>query len=122
MDALALLSEAEDAGLAVEAQGDKLLVQGPKSAEQIVRKLAEHKPTILKALQPDWPADARRVIATLPDPTLRSDLTDHFEETAATLEYDQGQPRQTAEMLAFGELLTEILRRGINVRTAIRAE
>ena len=70
----------------------------------------------------DWAADARKVIAALTDPTLRSDLTDHFEETAAALEYDQARPRQTAEMLAFGELLTEILRRGIDVRTATRAE
>ena len=33
MDALILLREAEDAGLSVEVQGDKLIVQGPRAAE-----------------------------------------------------------------------------------------
>ena len=73
-------------------------------------------------LKPDWPADARKVIATLPDSPLRSELTDHYEGIAAMLEYEQGNSRQTAEMLAFGELLAEILRRGIDVRTVTRQE
>ena len=51
MDALTLLRQAEDAGLTVEAQGDNMIVRGPKSAEPIVRRLAEHKPAILKALR-----------------------------------------------------------------------
>ena len=55
-------------------------------------------------------------LATCPDANLRSDLLDHFEETASTLEHDQGNPRQVAEMLAFGDLLVEILRRGIDAR------
>lgn len=122
MDALTLLREAENAGLVVEAQGDKLLVQGPKSAELIVRKLAEHKPTILKALQPDWAADARKVIAQFTDTDLRSDLTDHYEETAATVEHEASLSRHEAQMQAFGQLLYEILRRGIDVRTATKAE
>ncbi len=73
-------------------------------------------------VKPDWPADARKVINQFADPDLRSYLTDHYEETAATLEHEQGNAHQTAEMLAFGELLAEILRRGIDVRTAKKAE
>ena len=51
MEALTLIRQAQVAGLAVEAQGDKMIVRGPKSAELIVRRLAEHKPAILKALR-----------------------------------------------------------------------
>ncbi len=64
----------------------------------------------------NWADDARKLLATCPDANLRSDLLDHFEETASTLEHDQGNPRQVAEMLAFGDLLVEILRRGIDAR------
>ena len=72
-------------------------------------------------VEPDWASDARKVIAQFAAPALRSDLTDQYEETAATLEHEQGNAHQTAEMLAFGELLAEILRRGIDVRTAKNA-
>ena len=71
-------------------------------------------------VEPDWVGDARKVIAQFTDPTLRSDFTDHYAKTAAALEYEQDHPRQTAEMLAFGELLAEILRRGIDVKAATR--
>ena len=55
MEALTLIRQAQDAGLTVEAQGDKLLVQGPQSAELIVRRLVQHKPAILKALRQRTP-------------------------------------------------------------------
>jgi hypothetical protein len=50
MDALALLQRAKEAGLCVEAAGDKLKVRGPKQAEQVVKLLAEHKLEVLAAL------------------------------------------------------------------------
>jgi hypothetical protein len=50
MDGLILLRRARDAGLRVEAAGDKLLIRGPKRAEQVVKLLAEHKPEVLAAL------------------------------------------------------------------------
>ncbi len=85
-------------------------------------RVPSESPEEKSEVEPDWTADARKVIAQFTDPGLRSDLTDHYEETAAALEYDQARPRQTAEMLAFGELLAEILRRGIDVRTAENAD
>ena len=45
-------------------------------------------------------------------------MLSHYEETAAQLEYGQGNGREKAEMLAFGELLAEILRRGIDAKAA----
>jgi hypothetical protein len=52
MDGLNLLARARDAGLRVQADGDKLLIRGPKRAEPVVRLLAEHKPEVLAALAP----------------------------------------------------------------------
>lgn len=50
MEALALLRRAREAGLRVEPAGDKLIVRGPKSAEPVVKLLAEKKAEILAAL------------------------------------------------------------------------
>src|SRR5438309_8754926 len=50
MDGLTLLRSARDAGLRVEAAGDKLLIRGPKHAEPGVKLLAEHKAVVLAAL------------------------------------------------------------------------
>jgi hypothetical protein len=52
MDGLSLLHRARDAGLQVEAAGDKLLIRGPKRAEPVVKLLAEHKLEVLAALTP----------------------------------------------------------------------
>jgi hypothetical protein len=50
MDGLTLLRRARDAGLKLEAAGDKLLIRGPKCAEPVVKLLAEHKTEVLAAL------------------------------------------------------------------------
>jgi hypothetical protein len=52
MDGLTLLRRARDAGLAVAAEGDKLVIRGPKRAEPVARLLIEHKPEVLFALSP----------------------------------------------------------------------
>ena len=50
MDVLKLLTEARSAGLTVEAQGDRLIVKGPKQATVIVKELGEHKAEVMAAL------------------------------------------------------------------------
>lgn len=50
MDGLTLLRRAHDAGLRVEAAGDKLLIRGPKHAEPVVKLIAEHKADVLAVL------------------------------------------------------------------------
>jgi hypothetical protein len=50
MDGLTLIRRARDAGLRVEAAGDKLLIRGPKHAEPVVKLLAEHKAEVLASL------------------------------------------------------------------------
>ena len=52
MDALIVLRRARDAGLKVEAVGDKLMVRGPKRAEAVVKLLAQHKAEVLAVLSP----------------------------------------------------------------------
>lgn len=50
MDALTLLAEARAAGLNVRAEGNLLIVRGPRSAEAIVSQLRDHKPEVLALL------------------------------------------------------------------------
>jgi hypothetical protein len=52
MDGLMLLRRARDVGLAVTADGDRLVIRGPKRAEQVALLLIEHKPKVLAALLP----------------------------------------------------------------------
>ena len=52
MDGLMLLRRARDAGLAVTAEGDKLVIRGPKRAEPVALLLIEHKRKVLAALVP----------------------------------------------------------------------
>jgi hypothetical protein len=52
MDGLTLLRRARDAGLNVAADGDKLVIRGPKRAEPVARLLIEHKPEVLATLVP----------------------------------------------------------------------
>jgi hypothetical protein len=50
MDGVTLLGEAREAGLAVTAEGDTLVIRGPKRAEAIALLLIENKPTVMTAL------------------------------------------------------------------------
>ena len=50
MDGLSLLRQARNAGLRLEAAGDKLKIVGPKRAEPVVKLLAAHKAEVLAAL------------------------------------------------------------------------
>jgi hypothetical protein len=52
MDGLTLLRRAREAGLAVKAEGDKLVIRGPKRAAPVARLLIDHKPDVLAALAP----------------------------------------------------------------------
>jgi hypothetical protein len=50
VDAVMLLRRAHDAGLRVKPVGDRLLVEGPRRAEPLVRLLAAHKTEVMAAL------------------------------------------------------------------------
>jgi transposase len=51
MDSLALLNEAHAAGLEVRADGDRLMVRGPRSAAALAQKLLAHKADVLLLFQ-----------------------------------------------------------------------
>lgn len=100
MDGLTLLNRAREAGLAVAAEGDKLVIRGPRRAESVARLLIEHKPEVLAALAP-----------VMPPPDLRIDPAwwrRHF--NIRTIHWALSGGRWTkveAERLAYGELLNE---------------
>lgn len=50
MDGLTLLRQAREAGLAVRAHGENLVIRGPKRAELLARLLLENKSKVLIAL------------------------------------------------------------------------
>jgi len=50
MGGLTLLDEARAAGLAVHAEGDRLIIRGPRQAEPVARRLMESKAAVLAAL------------------------------------------------------------------------
>jgi hypothetical protein len=56
MDVLALIAQARAAGLTVRADDDRLIVNGPRSAEAIVMQLRDHKLAVLALLRRDGDA------------------------------------------------------------------
>ncbi len=50
MDGMTLVSEARAAGLIVLADGDRLVIRGPRSADAVARRLLEHKAEVMRAL------------------------------------------------------------------------
>lgn len=107
-----LLQRAESSGLRLVREGDTVHVHGPKEAAPIVREIAAHKGDVLCAW---WSWQARRLLSAVHDVDLRQDLEDIFEETASTREYVQNQTRESAEAIAFGSLVTEMVWRGLPV-------
>lgn len=59
MDGLTLLSDAAAAGLTVRADGDRLVIRGPRKAEPLARRLLEHKRQVIAALGPLSAANRR---------------------------------------------------------------
>ena len=81
MGGIDLLKRAADAGLTVTRNGDRLVIQGPKSASAIVKELIAHKPEVLDALEtPEVAAlvvkRPARQITQRPAPFVDSDLLD----------------------------------------------
>ncbi len=91
MDGVALLKQAASVGLSVRADGDKLVIRGPRKAEPVVRLLTEHKPAVLAAINAEPSANLPKV-----DPA----IDEEFEERSAIIEFEAGVPRDWAEGFA----------------------
>jgi hypothetical protein len=50
VDVVGLLKRAAEAGLAVTAEGDRLVVRGPRAAESLAHELIRNKPEVMAAL------------------------------------------------------------------------
>lgn len=61
MDSLKLLKQAEEAGLKVSYDGDKLRIRGPKTAESIAKALSQNKVDIIEILSNRFDTDDDRV-------------------------------------------------------------
>ncbi len=86
MEALVLLRQAREAGLAVLQEGDTLVIRGPKRAEPIARLLIENKPEVLAVL-------ASAICGARPAHI----VPETEKERAAIVEYDGRVPRDWAE-------------------------
>jgi hypothetical protein len=88
MDPERLLAEAAVAGLTIQAEGERLVVRGPRDAEQdLVQALLRRKAALLP-------------LRTFAGPEER----EYFEERAAIAEYDGGLSRPQAELQAWQEV------------------
>ena len=56
MGGIDLLAEAQSAGLAVKADGDRLVIEGPKGAAVVAQKLIQHKAEVMAVLAATTPA------------------------------------------------------------------
>ena len=69
-----LLSEARAVGLVVLADGDRLVIRGPRAADAVARRLLEHKAEVMRALatpgasldHQDDPGDCDEFLDVLP--------------------------------------------------------
>lgn len=102
MDGLTLLEDARAAGLAVRADNGRLVIRGPKRAEDVALRLLAHKAAVLDALASPWP-----IPAVNPD-DLPPDWRDVYEERAGIMECDGGLPKEQAEAAALADTLTRM--------------
>ena len=61
MGGVALLAEANAAGLTVRADGDRLVIRGPRRCGALAQSLLDHKPDVMAALA-EW-GDAAAAVA-----------------------------------------------------------
>jgi hypothetical protein len=73
MDALNLLEQAREAGLDVHADGEKLVVRGPKKAELLARELLDHKAEVLPLLAVQAAPQATQLPAVTDEPPVDSE-------------------------------------------------
>ena len=82
MDSLALLIKARAAGFQMRAEGERLIVRGPKRLAALAQELLRHKAKVL-------------------------DLLEEWEERASIIQFDGGVSREEAERLAWQCVLGE---------------
>jgi hypothetical protein len=100
MECVTLLHEAREAGLEVCADGDRLVVRGPRSAEALARTLLARKAELLRMLADPYPRGVDIPLAIEEtSPTLREENSSRIPDgvtslpdDAEVLERDLAQP------------------------------
>lgn len=112
MDGMTLLHEARAAGLEVAVDHGRLVVRGPKRAEDLARRLLAHKREILSAL----------AVETLPEAPpdvspwdLPPDWFERWEERTCIMHYDGKLHWERAEALALADILRQMRAAGISI-------
>lgn len=115
MDVVTLLHKAHQAGMTLQAEGEKLHVRGPRSAAPLVDLLAEHKLAILDVLHNSRAGKhpVPRQSAVLSTEDLPEYWREMYEERAAIREYEGGQAREHAEAEALRETIEAMQAAGI---------
>ena len=106
MDGLTLLRRAHEAGLAVDVDGNTLVIRGPKRAKHLARLLIEHKLDVMAALVPEEPAS--QAVELSPDPAW---WRHHYLVRTINWELSGARPESSAQRIAWSELLNEWHRR-----------
>ena len=76
MGGIELLRQARDAGLDVQADGDRLRIRGPRRLEPLALELLRCKGELLAILSDNdhWARQAAGLLSTVADPAPRTDL------------------------------------------------
>jgi hypothetical protein len=101
MDGLMLLRRAHASGLSVEAEGDRLVIRGPRRADAMARLLLAHKSTVMAALRTD-----QRLPRAESELRARWDAAiwrTFYEDRAAGHQRDGGHSKAFANQLAWSE-------------------
>jgi len=113
-----LIRTLEDSDIHLEVVEDRLRINAPRGAltPELRGVIQAHKPLLITALKRDWDDDAKKVIAALPAESLRPMLAEYFEQTVALILREINCDRQEAQRQAFGLLIFQILRQGIETQ------
>lgn len=113
-----LIRTLEDRDIRLEVIDDRLRIDAPKGAltDDLRQTLQMRKPELMDALRRDWASDAQKVIAALPDESVRPMLGEYYEQSVTFIQRETNCEQCEAEKQAFGLLLFQILRQGIETQ------
>lgn len=112
MDILTLLTQAESAGLIVEAKGDQLVIRGPKRAAALVQELARQKVTVLTVLAAEAQQESTECQEGKADtdvgPTSEKYQSGHPCPTGRSMKQSQYPPRTDPASITYGGKTYEV--------------
>lgn len=104
MDGMKLLCQARQAGLVVFAQGDRLIIRGPRQAEELALKLLACKLLVLQALAMEN-SESRTVVVDPAPEDLPPPWRERWEERVHIMIHDGKVHQEHAEAIALADVL-----------------